>query len=262
MSLWTWLKSLSTRGKKAEQVSVLETLPEIAPQPLPASSPLALMAKSGPICNIADWKTITKDIVFYLIIPPGFKRNADPLKIYISIDKSGLYLDKKIKEQRATINVQDEAGNPVGEIICNTEIFRLLVMGNLKFNTVVSGFEPVAALNVDSPKGEFKLEVTENTAFNHLSMMFFDNQVGYMCKECIANGQEVEMEIRLKVSNPVVTLADGTKVEGTLEGAGDEIVVIMSETPPSFNELFDGTTERAIELPSQVTVNVAIEIFS
>lgn len=260
MRFWTWLKNKFRRKKKAEPIAVLEALPEITPQNLEKSSPLALMSANGPVCNVADWKTITKDVLVYVTIPIGFKRNADPLKIYISIDRSNLYLDKRIKKQRATINIQDEAGNPAGEIICNTEIIRMLVSGDLKLNTVLSGFEPIEPLDVEPPVGELKLTVTTDTAFSHLSHILFQDQAGYMCKECEEN--EPEIEIRLKVSNPIVTLPDGREVEGTLQGAGNEIVIIMSETPSEFDEFFNGETERIIQIPCQVLTDIAIETFS
>lgn len=258
MSFLTRLERRYPTENKPQAPSVLETLPQLENEGLRASNPL--LRNSAPVCNITNWRPIVKRVLLYLVVPPGFKRNSEPLRVYISLDKSNVYLDKRIKVQRSVINIQDEDGNPAGDIVCNTEVVRMMVEGNAILNTVFSGFEPVQNLEVDNPSGKGNMEVTENTAFNHLSIVLFDDQAGYMCKECAEDEQEVE--IRLNVSKPFVILPDGTKVEADIQVTRNRMILEVNETSPTFDDFFDGSTEQMIQVVCEVTAQVEVEVFS
>lgn len=264
MSLFEWIKSIGSQKKKApdEEMSYLKALPEFNVEPETIQDNISILATGGPICNVADWKTITRNIIVSIEIPIGFKRDiAEPFELLVSADKSFLYARDKIEMKLADIYI--ETGNGTTEVQtmrCRAEVVKKLLEGEVILNIIAKGFKANDFLDATVLSSDLKL--VEKTAFTHTQEVLFDETVGYMCKEC--NPEEEEVIVTLNIGKPFIMLADGTKVEESelsISAVPNMTIQAEGETP-SFDEVLNGMETIIISVPCKVTAQVDIEIIS
>lgn len=266
MTLWEKIKAMFSQKKKVpdEEMAYLKALPEFKAvnEELGDNieNNLKILATDGPICNVADWKTITRDIVVSVEIPMGFERDTtQPFTLLVSADKSFLYARDKMEMKTADIYINTADGE-LQTIRCRAEVVKKLLEGEVILNVIAKGFKATDFLNATVLSRDLKLE--EKTAFTHTQEVLFDESVGYMCKEC--NQEDVEVIVILNIGKPFIMLPDGTKVEETeLTGAAINGITIQEEgTTPTFDEVLNGKETIIISVPCQVTAQIEVEFIS
>ncbi len=240
-----------------EEFDYLTILPETQIEQGLLNNSVDRLATSGLMCNIADWKTITKDTVLSVEVPLGFKRNLEEaFEVFVSIDKSFLYTRDMMQMKTADIYIDLEDGT-TQTMRCLAEVIQKLLEGELIINTIVKGFKAIDFLNANVSSTQLHLE--EKTAFTHTQGVLFNEQIGYMCKEC--NRDEQEVIVTVNIGRPFIILADGTRIEdGQVEGLSTKDISARQQI--TFDDVLNGMETIMISIPCQITAQVEIEIIS
>lgn len=219
---------------------------------LQLESPFKSLEVMGKVCNSAFWRPIEKNIVLYVEIPLGYVRDkTQEFKVYASADKTFIYTSNMTEKKLAEIPITSEEGE-TETLVCNVDIVRRCLKGELYINTVVTGFKAGIFMNANSTdiifNGKESIHYDDNTGFSHTQGLIFDDQVGYICKECM-NEEEQSVEIILNLGSPYIVLPDGTMINDLTTLAVEPRV-----DAPDFDEIFDGKKTVVIGIPCEVTV--------
>nr|WP_302596898.1 hypothetical protein [uncultured Cellulosilyticum sp.] len=262
MNLFERIKDMLSQKKKVtdEEMSFLKALPEFKVEPETVDNNLSILATGGPICNAADWKTITRDVVVSVEIPIGFKRDeTEAFELSVSVDKSFLYTRNEKEMKTADIYINEVDGT-MSTMRCRAEVIKKLLEGEVRLNVIAKGFKASDFLDATVLSSDLKLE--EKTAFSHMQGVLFDETIGYMCKEC--NQEEQEVVVTLNIGNPFIMLADGTKIEETKlsRSAVPNMTIKQEGLVPTFDQVLNGMETIIISVPCQVTVQIEVEFIS
>lgn len=116
-------------------------------------------------CSNIIWEPMTMDMEINIPIPEGYQVvPGKQMSVQTSFDQHNI-TPVVIKEEVVTeLNIADEANNVINMDAC-VDIYKIKLVGNLYYNSVVSNMEPIGSI---SSKKDTKFNVYGGIVFNNI----------------------------------------------------------------------------------------------